>query len=851
MLNYWSMFKELMFACLALTPGVEAGVERLQQVVERVAPEKAEAAVPLQRRLINSAERLSCELQEHAQACLSGEETIKDYPWLVNVIRLCEQKSLPALVEVVQALIEAGADVNQVEESDRITPLFALCKSACEEKLPAIKALLAAGADPNMATNSGWLPLHFCVAQGEVEVVRELLAAGVKVNTQSKNVLPLIFYVLVQAQPEMLQLLLESGVDLNEKNDDDGLTVVEYALGCRGERSVLPAQGVHKIVAKLLEAGAAAPRAEVCPPLRYACCMGDEAAVEKLLAEGAEVKAGDGLLQCAILSGNASLCAKLLAAGADVNDGDESRERPLSLACLCVDVKMVEMLLAAGAEVNRLSERSGSYPLNCTLLRMRAFNAGDDEQNKESCLKIFHKLLAAGADMNAAPSFGSGVLGQAMALTKMPEVLEELLAAGAKPTVDAMISYIPGKEEMAAYKRLLAMGVDVNALSESGGLMLGVAAQWGSAELCRALIEAGADVNAKNGSGNMPLHQASFAETPEVYRVLLEAGADPNAKDAWGNSPMTQAIHSRSPELCKLLLAAGANPNEEEGGRRLLSMAAERRAYDICEVLIDAGAALDDEMEVGQDVFQSAVSGAQVGLCRKLVQAGLKPKRWRPLHLAAVLGQVDEVKKLLDAGAKVDMLQKRRTPLIYAARMGHTELCRVLIEAGADVNAEDGAGWTPLVAAANAGHVETVRALLAAGAKVNAKNESDLRRAMNSKKAEIVLDFIAAGADVNEHGSYSSAPLHHAIGMRLKPSVIRAMVAAGADVNAQDDDGDTPLHWLLRRNESRSLSNPISRILLEAGADMELRNKKGVSPKNILESDTVVLDSFFEFLDTF
>jgi len=66
-----------------------------------------------------------------------------------------------------------------------------------------------------------------------------------------------------------------------------------------------------------------------------------------------------------------------------------------------------------------------------------------------------------------------------------------------------------------------------------------------------------------------------------------------------------------------------------------------------------------------------------------------------PLHIAARLGNVDNVVLLLQHGAKPDAVTKDLyTPLHIAAKEGHEEVASVLLEHDANLNLTTKVGWT-------------------------------------------------------------------------------------------------------------------------------------------------------------
>ena len=91
------------------------------------------------------------------------------------------------------------------------------------------------------------------------------------------------------------------------------------------------------------------------------------------------------------------------------------------------------------------------------------------------------------------------------------------------------------------------------------------------------------------------------------------------------------------------------------------------------------------------------------------------------LHGACFKGDIEAVKRHLDAGEDVDEIDGGRTPLHVACLSGgHKEIVELLIANGADVNTND-SGGTPLHHAATK---EIAELLIAKGADVNAEDEA-------------------------------------------------------------------------------------------------------------------------------
>ena len=100
-----------------------------------------------------------------------------------------------------------------------------------------------------------------------------------------------------------------------------------------------------------------------------------------------------------------------------------------------------------------------------------------------------------------------------------------------------------------------------------------------------------------------------------------------------------------------------------------------------------------------------------------------------PLHDASYLGDLREVKRLLEGGTDVNAATKNgNTPLHWAANMGKTEVVKLLLASGAAVDAKDSSGFNALIFAAMEGKTEVVNLLLANGAKVTSVTKLEIRR---------------------------------------------------------------------------------------------------------------------------
>jgi len=96
------------------------------------------------------------------------------------------------------------------------------------------------------------------------------------------------------------------------------------------------------------------------------------------------------------------------------------------------------------------------------------------------------------------------------------------------------------------------------------------------------------------------------------------------------------------------------------------------------------------------------------------------------LHEAAATGNLAALQASIEAGADLNEREPGggSSPLITAAVFGQTEAARLLIDAGADIDQQNSDGTTALIAAAFFCRTEIVEALLAAGADPSIRNNA-------------------------------------------------------------------------------------------------------------------------------
>lgn len=138
------------------------------------------------------------------------------------------------------------------------------------------------------------------------------------------------------------------------------------------------------------------------------------------------------------------------------------------------------------------------------------------------------------------------------------------------------------------------------------------------------------------------------------------------------------------------------------------------------------------------------------------------------LLLATQRNAIDTARILIEAGADVNAMDEiSDSPFLYAGAEGRLEILRMTLENGADLSSVNRYGGTALIPAAHHGHIETVRELL--------KTEINIDH-INNLGWTALLETIILG---------DGGPTYIAIS--------KLLVDAGADIDISDGNNVSPL----------------------------------------------------------
>jgi ankyrin repeat protein len=372
--------------------------------------------------------------------------------------------------------------------------------------------------------------------------------------------------------------------------------------------------------------------------------------------------------------------------------------------------------------------------------------------------------------------------------------------------------------------------------------------QWNYYEVAEILLEHGADIDSCNEKGRTPLHMACDGDIgleTDVARLLLERGANVNAPDNNLDTPLLMAVRELHVEVAQILLENGAEPNvKNKDGKTSLHLFP---AYDGNRYYIES-----KRLRFASLVLQR---GTDVNAQDKYHAT--------PLHVTMKQGLNKMAQILLEHGAEPNAANKYgQTPLHLAFQFepqfhGESDAeiiiagaTHLLLQCGADVNAHDRDHKTPLHLAIQRNVYDIARVLLSRGAKPNVKNiggktplhlllEGNFKFAGDEGDIPgLVRLLLERGADVNAQDQNHTSPLSLAMARHLV-HIARILLQHGAEPNIKNIKGKTPLHVLLEQDfdfygtvDVDGISGVV-RLLLDSGADVNAQDEDNITPMHL------------------
>ena len=249
----------------------------------------------------------------------------------------------------------------------------------------------------------------------------------------------------------------------------------------------------------------------------------------------------------AVGEGNIEAVKQHLAAGVDVNSKDDIGDTALHIAAILGHKEVIALLIANDADVN--AKNNDITPLD---------NAEDETANllRKSGGKTNEELEA---DEKVISIHDAAIYGNIAAIKKH-------LADGANVNAREFNAWTPlhyatANSRKETVELLVINGADVNAKTTDDITPLHHSASNGDKEIVKLLIASGTDVSVKASNGITPLHKAALYSDKEISGLLIDKGADVNSKDDDGATPLHGAAFHGHKEVVEILISKGADVN--------------------------------------------------------------------------------------------------------------------------------------------------------------------------------------------------------------------------------------------------------------------------------------------------
>ncbi len=729
-----------------------------------------------------------------------------------------DQRTLPVLAAVLpdlrllRELIARGVDLNAAHGG--MTPLLAATRDSWHGRPDAVMTLLANGADPRACDHDGNTPLHHAARSSD---------------------------------PGVAALLRDAAADMTALNQD-GLTSLGVAC----------AAGNWRLARFLLERGVY-PEPELATPALLAAAGGDEddpAGVVLLLKHKAKANARDRngrtALHQAAFAGHAEIVAALIDAGADVQARDASQQRtPLLEAARGGQLATLEALLAAHADVGATdAQGNDALALACRAERVSS--------------PLVRRLLELGADAARVDGDGKRAVDHAAAAGRwsLVSVLDPDYPLPSSVMADAGDTPLPDRAPLALLRDALRDGalehhhehhdrlLSLLSPRELGSLLIDDEAPL-SVTRIEWLLDHGADQETRNGDGDTPVF-ALLSQGPAAVpalQALLKRGASPAGAGGLARFLEACAADDQAGRALEQfawgLLERGADPfASSPAGNPPLSLAVRLGWMGLLQRLIAHGVDLDARDSHGMTALHLCAALSREAALKWLVLHGASPDvraadGQTPLGVALSGGRRDLADWLDWRGWPLPRRALRDTDIPAAAIVGDHDAVRRLLDLGLPVDAVDAQGCTALLRAAGGGHRDTAELLLARGAdpqRAAHTGATPLSAAVSMRQGEIVDRLLGAGATLEQRlpGDVTVLMLAAALGL---PDVCARLLTAGANVQAADAQGLTPLHCaalygFTSRDRARLLA--LFDTLLLAGAQTDTPAAGGVTPLLLL-----------------
>lgn len=544
--------------------------------------------------------------------------------------------------------------------------------AVCHGFLDIVEVLLDHGADTD-AKDPECTPLYIACMLSHVAIARVLITRGAKLDLSFTDGQTLLHRVAGVGSLAIARLLLDSGADINALDKLNTTPLMNAAI-----------QGRLAMVELLVARGAQTGLTKGQSAISAAATYGHLSIVQFFIGlYGREVVDQHHLLHCAIAIGVVRNVEYLLSLRPDLEATNKDGLTPLCSAICCLDLELVELLVANGADVHAKDVANHEY----SYLHVAA------EVKNADAIRF---LLTRGLSVHVVDDQGGTALHVAAAVGAV-EVLQVLLECGGNLFAEthdgfSVTQAAASNGKLKVLKLLEASGLmrDFEKHHASNATITPLSLAAGSKKACSSgvvqyLIEyQDRQRCSRQAVSSEASDKSSTKSTSAFKRAPLTASQRLYRSDA-----LICAVQAGHLEIVKYLCDHGASINllQQRGATALLT-AAEFGHVDILEYLLEEKVpALDDVDYDGLAAIHYAAKNGHVRVIELLLAHGaLVDERTDPLpeeelrftetvaiHFAATHGHFDVLKMLINHGADLEIPNangRRTIQLVRLTRSG-------------------------------------------------------------------------------------------------------------------------------------------------------------------------------------
>jgi ankyrin repeat protein len=414
-------------------------------------------------------------------------------------------------VEIAQVLLENGADVQDLDSSQRTAVYLAVVF----RRLDMVRVLLRQGREQlDFSDRDGFTPLHKAVEQGDEEMVTTLLENGALVGLRNSHGTTALHVAALRGYLSVCQLLVLAGADVRAQ-DKEYLCPLDLAA----------TSGATDVIAYLAEHGG------------------------NIYHKGRELWTP---LHRAARGGHCQAVAFFLDRHVNVLQGDFKGNIPLHLAVRSGRIEVVRLLVERTVEPDTVkaqlsaTDRKGQTPREVAFFtahyHIHKYLRGVEWEMNALPAPSKASLVTMAIENGDLDTVRSHLAGNSAALGALDEDGQPPLHVAIQENRKAIVHY------------LIEQGASIETVGYHGWRALHIAASQGNVELVELCLAQAAAVDARTSSNQTPLHKGASSKSTAVVRRLLAAGADPMAKNDRGMTALHIAAHQNNIAMVRMLV---------------------------------------------------------------------------------------------------------------------------------------------------------------------------------------------------------------------------------------------------------------------------------------------------------